>query len=57
LQQATKEFARLDKEINKGRMGVVCINDDIVRNASEVDASFRNWQEGRWPTPASWEMF
>ena len=54
-EQATKEFARLDKEINKGWMGTVCVNDDIVQEAAQVDVLFREWQEEHWPTPAAWE--
>ncbi|KAH7091869.1 hypothetical protein BKA62DRAFT_77180 [Auriculariales sp. MPI-PUGE-AT-0066] len=55
--QAKGEFARLNKEIKKGWMNVVCINDDIVDGAPEVDKSFRSWQEERWPIPAKWELF
>lgn len=55
--QAEKEFARLDKDINKGWMGVVCVNDDIVTDAPKVDEQFRAWQESHWPERAAWEMY
>ncbi|KZV97495.1 hypothetical protein EXIGLDRAFT_703164, partial [Exidia glandulosa HHB12029] len=56
-EQAVDEFKRLEKDIKSGWMGVVCINDDIVKGAPEVDKSFREWQESHWPQPAQWEMY
>lgn len=55
--QATDEFARLDKDVEAGWMGVVCVNDDIVSGAPDVDKAFRGWQERHWPAPAAWEMY
>ena len=57
-EQAEGEFRRLDGEINKGCVGApACINDDIINGAAEVDRQLREWQEGRWPMRAAWELF
>ncbi|EJD36697.1 hypothetical protein AURDEDRAFT_117016 [Auricularia subglabra TFB-10046 SS5] len=56
-QQAADEFKRLNRDIKSGWMGVVCVNDDIVKGAPEVDKLFRGWQEDHWPNRAQWEIY
>ncbi|KZW02608.1 hypothetical protein EXIGLDRAFT_759733 [Exidia glandulosa HHB12029] len=51
--QAKQELKKLDRDASKYQL--LCVNDDITRQAEDVDKVFRDWQEGKWGSPAAWE--
>ncbi|EJD55589.1 hypothetical protein AURDEDRAFT_179322 [Auricularia subglabra TFB-10046 SS5] len=52
--QAKNTLAKLDADADK--FSLLCINDDITRQAKDVDRLFRDWLEKRWGKPAAWEV-
>ncbi|KLT40218.1 hypothetical protein CC85DRAFT_322156 [Cutaneotrichosporon oleaginosum] len=51
-EQSAEQLAFLDRAT---RPSVLCLNDDIERNYTEVREVVGNWFEKRWPEKAGWE--
>jgi len=53
--QAKQEMLRLERDVWNHKVGVLCVNDDIIEDPETVDKDFRKWQDGMWTVPAAWE--